>query len=821
MPLFSWLSQDLRHAVRSLRRTPAVTLAAVATLALAIGANTAIFSLYQAVLLRRLPVESPEQLYFVAHGQAAPLSTSSHYPWFERVRSHTEVFAGATAYNIRDFKVSSGEGVEIVVGQYASGNYHALVGVPLQLGRGFTVEDDRVLNPIAVISDGYWTRQFGRSPDVLGKTFTVGNQRVTIVGVTAPQFDGMQPGRSIDITLPMSVQIQDDPELITRTDTWTSMPLVVRLKAGADPVQARAIIGTEYREYMSLPANREFSRTSSGELRSATLQSAAQGADRLRQEYERPLQVLMGMVAVVLLIACVNLANLQLTRAPGRAREVAMRMAIGASRGRIASQLLTESLLLALCGGGAGLLLAAWGTEFVSMILRSGMRPIVIDVQPDSGVLLFATAMSLVTGLAFGLAPSWRTTRIDVPIALKVGGGVARDWRRPFGQQTLVAIQMALCLVLVFSAILLSRTILNFRSLDAGFRQDLLVLFELDARDTAFQPERLEGLCGDGIQKILRRRGVVSGSCSTMSPVATNIEGRVVRVAGFSGDLTTAPIVFANSVDPAYFETFGIAILRGRTFTTADTAVSARVAVLSDAMARYYFGDENPVGRVFNFGRTAAGPPITIVGVARDARQQLRASAPHMAYTPLSQRSEPPSGLLAAIRTSGATAGVVAAVREDVRSLSRDVAVTYVRTMEEQISASLVGERLLASLSASFALLALVLACVGLYGVMSYEVSQRVRDIGIRLALGASGRQILGRVLGQASVTTVVGIGLGVAGATAAARTLSSILFELTSSDTASLVLAIALLTATALAAAYLPALRAARVDPAITLRAE
>ncbi len=233
MPLLSWLSQDLRHAVRSLRRTPAVTLAAVATLALAIGANTAIFSLYQAVLLRRLPVESPEQLYFVAHGQAAPLSTSSHYPWFERVRSHTEVFAGATAYNIRDFKVSSGEGVEIVVGQYASGNYHALVGAPLQLGRGFTVEDDRVVNPIAVISDDYWTRQFGRSPDVLGKTFTVGNQPVTIVGVTAPQFHGMQPGRSIDITLPMSVQIQDDPEFITRTDTWTSMPLVVRLKAGA------------------------------------------------------------------------------------------------------------------------------------------------------------------------------------------------------------------------------------------------------------------------------------------------------------------------------------------------------------------------------------------------------------------------------------------------------------------------------------------------------------------------------------------------------------------------------------------------------------
>src|SRR5687768_7086964 len=371
-----WL--DLRYALRSLRRTPTVTAAAIVTLALGIGAVTTVFSMFQAVLLRKLAVRAPEQLYFVAHRAGDNSSTSSNYPWYERVAQHTDVFAGVTAYNVRDLKVSSAQGVETVPGQYASGNYHSVIGAPFALGRGFTSENDRTFTPIAVISYDYWTRRFGRDPNVLGTTVTVGGHQVTIVGVTARGFNGMQPGGSLDITLPLSIRVQDDPEFVSRTDTWTSMPLIVRLRDGVELARAQSAIASTYRSHMSLPANVNFSQTR-GQLREGVLQPAARGADRLRRAYETPLQVLLGMVGVVLLIACVNFANLLLTRAPARAREVAVRMSIGASRRRVAAELLTESTLLAVGGGALGILLAAWGTELVSKLFRTGLRPIVID----------------------------------------------------------------------------------------------------------------------------------------------------------------------------------------------------------------------------------------------------------------------------------------------------------------------------------------------------------------------------------------------------------------------------------------------------------
>ena len=815
-----WLWQDVRYAVRSLRRARGLTAAAVLTLALGIGATTTIFSLFQAVLLRRLPVESPGQLYFVAHGLGDPLSLSSHYPWLERVRQHSDVFAGVTAYNIRDFKVSSGASVERVAGQYVSGNYHAVVGVPFELGRGFVDEDDRRLSPIAVISNGYWARQYGRSRDVIGKTLIVGGEQVAIVGVTAAAFDGMQPGQSVDVTLPLSVRVATDPEFLTATDTWTSMPLVVRLRPDVDAARARSVIASTYRDFMSLPDQQRFSRTQTGELRVATLLPAAQGSDRLRRGYETALYVLAAMVSLVLVVACVNVANLLLTRAPSRAREVAVRMSLGAGRGRIVQQFLAESVLLAVGGGLLGVLLAAWGTRFVSVLLQMGMRPIMIDLQPHTGVLLFALGLSILTGIAFGLAPAWKTSRVDLVRSLKAGTGWRSGWRRP-GQQTLVAAQIAICLVLVFGSALLARTLRNLQQVDGGFRKAAVVLFEIDARDTSFPRERLEALCHDVIARIRTRQDVVSGSCSTMSPVATNAEGRPIAVPGFSRPQREVPPAFANSVDAGYFETFGIDIVLGRPLTPADHATSSRVAVLSEGMTRYYFGDADPIGRTFRFGANNARPPITIVGVARDARQQLRDPPPQMAYTPLAQRDEPASGLLAAVRTSGDTTGAVTAVRDVVRSLSRDVAVTYVRTMDQQIGAALVSERLLATLSGWFALLALVLACVGLYGVISSIVSRRQRDLGIMLALGARRAHVVGQVLRYAAVVTLAGLVVGIPGALAASRTLSSFLYGLEPGDVVTLALSVLVLGATALVAGYLPARRAARVDPAVTLRVE
>ena len=814
------LSQDLRYAARSLRRTPTVTAAAVLTLALGIGAVTIVVSLFKAVLLRELKVASAHQLYFVAHGVGEELTTWSHYPWFEHVRQRTDVFANVTGYNIREFKVASADGLERVVGQYASGSYHAVIGVPFQLGRGFSGEDDRTMSPTAVISDGYWSRRFGRSPDVLGKTITVGGHAVTIVGVTARGFDGLHPGQSVDVTLPLSVRILDDPEFVSRTDTWTSMPLVARLRADVELTQARSVIGAVYREYMSRPGNEDFSRTN-GQLRQATLQPAARGSDRLRRDYATSLRALMAMVAVLLLIACLNVANLLLTRAPARAREVAIRMSLGASRRRITLQLLTESALLAVCGGAVGMLLAAWGTELVARILRMGMRPIVIDVQPDRDVTIFALLVSLMTGLAFGLAPAWKTTGIDLLRTLKCEGNARGSRQRRLGQKAVVVVQVALSLVLVFGAALLARTLRNLHTIDGGFRKDGIVLFELDANDTAFRLDRLETLCKDAVNRLMARPGVLSGSCSTMSPVATNQEGRAIVVTGVNPRSNAAPVVFANFVDAGYFETLGIEVRRGETFTGRDTAASPRVAVISEAMARYYFGDRDPINATFRFGTTHVGPPITIVGVVRDARQHLREAPALMAYTPLSQRDEPARRLLATIRTSGETTVIASAVRPVVRELTGDVAVSYVRTMEEQVTASLTSERLLATLSSAFGVLALVLACVGLYGVMSCDVAGRSREIGIRLALGARRSQILRQVLRQAFLVTMVGIGVGAAGAIGASRMLSTVLFGLEPNDPATLMVTIILLGATALLAGFFPARRAAGVDPVVTLRTE
>ena len=367
--MFDMLRQDLKYAARSLRRTPGFTAAAVVTLALGIGANTTIFSLVEAVMLRRLPVSAPDELQFVAIGLPGrtgdQLTTASNYPWLEQVRQRTDVFAGVTAYNIRDFKVASDAGAERVVGQYVSGNYHGLVGVPMALGRGFTSEDDRTpgSSPIAVISEGYWARRFARRGDIIGQRLVVGGRALTIVGVTAQGFEGLQPGRSIEITLPLSIRVQDEPDFLTWFDSWISMPLVARLKPGVDARRAETVLQSVFQEHMSRPDTRGFSRTADGQLRTAMLLPAARGHDRLRNDYDLPLAVLMGMVGVVLLIACINVANLLVVRGTARAAEVAVRMSAGASRGRLVRQFLTESLVLATSGGAIALVLAGWGTR--------------------------------------------------------------------------------------------------------------------------------------------------------------------------------------------------------------------------------------------------------------------------------------------------------------------------------------------------------------------------------------------------------------------------------------------------------------------------
>jgi predicted permease len=826
--MFDSLRQDVNYALRSLRRTPGFTTAALVTLALGIGANTTIFSLIQAVMLRTLPVAAPNELHFVAIGLRAgdrdQITTASNYPWFERVRQRTDVFAGVTAFNIRDFKVSSESGAERVVGQYVSGNYHALAGVPMALGRGFTSESDRApgSSPIAVISDGYWSRRFGRRSDIIGQTLLVGGRSLTIAGVTAPGFEGMVPGRSVEITLPLSIRIQDEPDFLTWLDSWTSMPLVARLKTDVDVRQAEAALASAFRVHMSQPETQGFSRSRDGQLRTAMLLPAARGQDRLRRDYELPLAVLMGMVGVILLIACVNVANLLYVRSTARAGEVALRMSVGASRGRMVQQLLVESLVLAFTGGAVGVMLAGWGTRFVAELFRENQNPIVINAQPDGTVLLFAAVLSVLTGIVFGLAPAFAATRITPARVLKTGMTDASTALRSPSRYALVAGQLALCLVLTFGAALLVRTQQNLQRVDGGFDTRNLLVFALDARDTTFPTERVASLCNEVLERIRTRPGVISGACSTMSPVDTAFEGRILGMPAPQPGVRADDTVFANTVTPDYFRTFGIPLLRGRLFTPQDTAESTRVAMINESITRAYFGNADPIGRPIAFGRNPdPNRTLTVVGVVADARQSLRETPPHMVYQPLAQAIEPPADLTAAIRTSGDPAVVAELVRGEVRVLSRDVAVSWVRTMEEQIAASLLSERLLATLSTTFGVLALLLSCVGLYGVISYDVTRRRRDIGIRLALGATRSVVLGGVLRQAATIVVAGLAMGLIGAWFTSRLVEGFLFGLTPRDPYMLGVAVLTLTITAMLAGYLPARRAAQVDPAITLRTE
>ena len=714
------LIQDVRYALRSSRRTPGFACAAIATLALGIGANTAIFSLMNAVLFRTLPVAAPQDLHFIALGAGSDLLTASNYLWLESIRRREDVFSGVAGYNIRDFKVATDEGQQRVVGQYVTGNYHALVGVPIARGRGFVAEDDRAAGggSIAVISDGYWTRRYGRDPEILGKSLVVGGRTITIVGVTAPGFEGMQPGRALDITLPLSIRAADEPDFLTEPDSWTSMPLVARLKPGTDLRQAQAVVKAAFREHLAEHQIRGFARMPSGDERSAVLLPAAKGHDRLRTDYSTPLTVLMGMVGLVLLVSCVNVANLLLVRGTARANEVAVRMSVGASRGRLIRQFLTESLLFSLSGGALGLLLAGWSTWFIASLFLENQNPIVINAQPDVVVFLFTMLLSLLTGLVFGLMPAVNATRLDLAPTLKLRDVTSVGVGRLSGRQILVAAQIALCLVLVFGAGLLVRTQRNLQQVQGGFATENILVSALDANDTTFPPERMVELCSSAVERLRDRTGAISGSCSTMSPVDTAFEGRVLGIP------TPPPgpganRVSANTVTPDYFRTFGIDLVRGRLFTAQDTASAPRVALVNETAARFYFGGADPIGRPIAFGsKPDPARVMTVVGIVRDARHSLRQSPPRMVYQPLAQITQPPDTLTAAIRTTSDPTPAAGLVRGEVAALSRDVAVTWVRTMQQQIAAALTSERLLATLSTAFGLLALLLACIGLYGVV-------------------------------------------------------------------------------------------------------
>ena len=809
--------QDLRYGIRQLRRTPAFTAAALMSLALGIGATTAIFTLLDFVAIGRVPVRDAHQLYFLGYGSGETPSLSSNYPLLERYQRQAQVFSGVTGFNHRRLKVRTAAGTEILDGQYVAGNYHEVLGVPFAFGRGFSSEPDQPSqgSHIAVISAGFWHRRFGRDPAVIGRTLDVDNKLVTIVGVTAPGFHGFRPGTDFAVTLPLALRMIDEPGFRTMRDTWTSLTLVGRAVPGVTASQALAGVDPIFQAFWMEPEN-AWARGKADRRHPTRLIPAERGTDRLRAAYSEPLGLLMGMVGLVLLIVCANLANLLTARGVARRRELAIRLSIGAGRMRLVRQMLTESVLLAAAGGVLGLVIAMWGSAAIAAILNGGGNPIVIDTAPNGRVLAFVFVVTLLTGLMSGLMPALRSARLDLTPALRSEPRGSGRLPRIVSGKVLVAGQVALSLLLLVATGLLVRTLVNLKTQDAGFQPGKLLLFHFDTRGTQTDVMTLYQMLAERLRAI---PGVKTASVSTMSPLGTTSENRGIRIVNDT-EPGRARGALANRVTDDFFSTLDIPIVRGRGLTGNSLATAARIAVVNETMAREYFGGE-PIGRVFAF---SAFPdvPVTVVGVARDARQfQLGEPIVPMVYIPLDQAEEPQRLLTATLRTGAEPRLVEADVQAAVRGTHADLVVSYMRTMDEQIDTSLQRQRLLATLSIAFGGLGLALACVGVYGVMAYGVARRLREFSIRLALGATRSGLVWRVLRETLVVMAIGLAVGLAGAIAATRLLASFLYGLTPNDPATLGAAAAVLLATSIVAAYLPARRAASADPVRALRVE
>ena len=824
------LRGDVSYAFRLLRRSPAFTLVALMSIGLGIGANTAIFSLIHTVLIKTLPVDDPQRLFFVDNsGGKSGGSSGPPYPCFELLRDHNRFLSGIAAFAPRPLKVSIDGVPERVRGQYASGSYFDLLGVRATHGRVLTPADDAEPGiggrdgAVAVISDGYWTRRFGRDPAVLGKSVKVGTQWVTIVGVTPPGFFGLQVGSPIDMTLPMMLS---EDGLQSRQSWWLSV--IGRLAPGATAEQARADLEALWDGYMTdvgMPRG-----TKRGYFSGIALVPAARGANDLRTTYGEPLMIVMAIVGVVLLIGCANVANLLLARATARQNEMAVRLAIGASRARVIRQLLTEGIVLVALGAGGGLLFARWGASFLVALLAGPSERVVLEPHFDMRVLGFTAGVSIATALLFSLAPALRATRGD---AAKPGQARGVSPHNRLGR-TLVVVQVTLSVVLLCGAALFLRTLHNLNGVPSGFDRDGVLTMDVEASVpgrtvTPKTPEefrsdhaRLGAVWSGFIERVREVPGVSSAAVAAMNPLSGWYRGVRIAIHGQIQGAEQDRGVSLNQVTESYFETTGIRLLAGRTFTSRDRSGSLRVAMLNETAARAYFSSESPLGRTLNFPGQRVQDAFEIVGVVADTRyRDLRTPDERMVYIPLEQAIDPITTVAVAVRGSGDVTRLAPSIRAIASQTLPDGLVTGITTMEQQVEMSLVRERMLALLATFFAALALILACIGLYGVMAYRVARRTREIGIRMAVGAGQQSVVWMMVRETLLLVAIGAMLGTLASLATNRYIAGQLFGVTPRDPVAIGVALLVLGGVSLVAGYLPARQASRIDPVSALRAE
>lgn len=845
-PAVESVLQDVRYAARILRKSPGFTAAIVLSLALGIGANAAIFSLIDAVLLRMLPLRNPGQL---AHLTVLDPVTGPNdlfsYPAFQDFQKQKRVFSGVLAFSSLNFvnvEVNS-EGA-LARGQLVSGDYFSVLGVPALLGRTIEADDDRAAGggPVAVLSFGYWQQRFGGDPRVIGEKIAVNGAPFTIIGVTPPAFRGLQPGREVDISVPMTMVAQVFPMALPGTRSFiltapfrTWVEVIGRLQPGVRREQAEAALAPVFQQQQvntvaalaGMSANtpqvrQEFLGT---RLR---LEDAGRGLPELRRQFARPLLLLMAMVAVLLLLACANVAGLLLARARKRTREIALRAALGARRMRMVRQLLTESLLLAVAASAVGLALAYWGDRSLLALLAQGSKPVALSVSPDLRVLGFTAAVALVTAILFGLAPAWRATQIELAPSLKTGGAAAEGphHRSRLGS-ALVAAQVALSLVLLVGAGLVVRSLQHLEQFDPGFNQEKVLLFSIDPSLAGFGPGQLEPLYRDLLQRVSAAPGVQSASFSMYSPLSEASQQYanttvVPSIVGYRHDAEVKTPIQVNVIGPGYFGTLQSPVLQGREFESADSATSVKVAVINRSMAELYFGGLDAVGRSFSMpGFRNDSTPLRIVGVVQDSKaHDLREAALPTAYVPFSQApfARP---MTFEVRTLADPASATATLRRTIRDADSRLSLYDVKTLRQLVDGSFLEERLLGWLASLFGAVALTLVAIGLYALISYGVASRTREIGVRMALGAQSGQVLRMILGGAAAVTGAGIVAGLAASLASTRLLRSFLFQVGPLDVGVFTAVAVLLSVVGIGAALLPARRAAHVDPAIALRAE
>ena len=817
------LWRDLRYAARALRRAPAFAMTAVVTLALGIGANTAIFSVVNAVMLRPLPVERPHELIALAAVYPRGTDAAFSYAAYRQFASEgAAVIDTLAASSLTRSSVVIDRTPEPVRYKRVSGNYFSVLGVPAAAGRTLVPGDDRLPTgePVAVLTHAYWTNRFGSDPAAVGRTIRLDGAAFTVVGVAPPGFFGESVGDAPDFWIPLTAQ-RNTPAYVWTGHSTTWLAVLGRLRAGITVEQARAALELVYAR-----VRQDIATGMEPEFRNAVVESglrvsdASTGAPRLREFFARPLQVLMATSGLVLLIACANVASLVLARAARRRREVAVCLALGAARGRIVRQLLAEAWLVSALGAAAGVLLAMWGTSALARLAAGSALSLSLDLGPDARVLLFTTLVAIATAILCGLLPGLRATRVDVSPALKHAGSTRAIARVPFGR-TLVATQVAISVIVLVAAGLFVRSLLKLRDVNIGFDADRVLMLQMTAptADPPPTPQERRDLYRRLLARAEQVAGVGAASVSATGAFTTNTWGNAITIDGVAPPPDAPHRTFANAVGARYFEVMGLTVLRGRAFSDRDAEGAPPVAMINETFARRFFGAADPIGRRVGLGAPAR-QMMTVVGVAENAKYvNVREDDRPMLYVPFTQHDQVLRSL--EVRAMADPSALVGSLRQALSGVDPRVAVVAAAQLTEQVDASMVAERLIARLSAAFGLLALGLAAVGLYGLTAYVTAQRSLEFGIRMALGSGGNGLRWLVARDLMLLAGTGAAIGLPVALVAARIIASQLYQTAPTDPIAIAGGLVTLAIATLAAGYVPARRAERIDPLVALRCE